>query len=385
MNRSISNSIILRQEGEDRRGSILVPCVFMLSLMSVLTVSILKTGGIGSNTSASLAERSQARMAALSGVEIAYERLIADLNYAGETCHPLGDGAVEIDIDAASLGDAEFEVVSEGIVGQSSYKVRTVAKCGQWTADFPISVGGYFEFLGKCTIMGDCFFQGPEFKGEERSRIAGDLYLTGDREIEYDSHGNPNKITGQDAPQIDGEVHLDTPEVDFPNVSLEGLMDIAKAQGNYYKYKGDDFDVSGWNMEGVIYLEDFPSAYFENCTVQGVLVADDVDILDVRAGYFNIRCDDDGACPNVAILAPDSKLKLDGSSEVDIYGMVYLRETELVACKGVFTGLIVVTEDFRTMSGSEILFQFPSCLTNQIYTQLQWADVSLKEVSYEEL
>ena len=112
-----------RKSGD--RGAVLVPCIFIMSLLVLLTLGVQRIGGTGNCVSDALAERSQVRLAALSGIEIAYERLTTDAEYLGEQCTPLGDPSCAVDITVTSLGDAEYEVVSRSSKGESESAVRT--------------------------------------------------------------------------------------------------------------------------------------------------------------------------------------------------------------------------------------------------------------------
>jgi hypothetical protein len=367
---------------DGKRGTILVPCVFMLCLMSMLTISIIKTGGIGNSTSASLVERSQTYMAALSGVEIAYRRLVEDKTYTGEQCFPLADGNCTIDITCNALGDDEYEVLAHAAKGQSECVLRTNALCKQWTFNYPMAVGGDMRLRGNSNVMGDMYVEG-NISGDNTATVHGDLHLTGHRDVGYDSSGNPINIDGSTIPTIEGDVHTNAPDIDFPEVDLAALRELAVAAGQVYT---GSIKLENQSLEGVIYLEDCNGITFiKNVFLHGTLVVDNTQPIDIKLGYLNIRCNDD-ICPGYAIIAPYSTLRVDPNSRIDVYGMTYVNEMEFhESTVGVLTGPLIVRQGFDTYPNSEFYLQCPKSMAASFYENLIWNENFVEETAFEEI
>lgn len=362
------------------RGTILVPCVFMLSLMTLLTLSILKTGGIGSSTSEALAGRTQAHQAALSGVEIAYRRLVENFDYTGEQCWPLGDPRCEIDITVNALADTEFEIVSEGSVGDFESVIRTKARGRQWIYSYPLAVSGNLGLWGNTKVLGDCF-AGGVFRGNDPAFVTGDVHLAGQRDIEYDGLGEVSRIDGYNVPEIQGTVHSYARDLSLPALDTASLRSQAAASGQVFTgtvvLRNREFD-------GVVYVEDtFLTPIFQNVLINGVLVLDDVPIASVLNGFLKIR-HDPAVCSNVALLGPESLLNIGLLAEVDIYGLTVVDKMDFFG-KGTFTGPFVAWDWVIAYSGAALCFQFPSEMTDHLYDNLLWTENYVLELEYEDL
>lgn len=285
------------------QGTILVPCIFILSLISLLTVGILNAGGMGNSAMGALTERSRARMAALSGVEVAYRRLAEGLDYGGEQCNPFDDDSCSVDITVTDLGDYEYEVMSHGVLEESECLVRTRALARQWVFDYPFCVGDDMLIEGNhAYLMGDCYVKDILWS-KAGGTIAGNLYMPGERDVVYDAYGKPIRIDGYNIPTIEGELHCNQISLDFPTLDLTDLRALAAAAGQVYSgsvYLRDE------DFEGVVYMENCNGPpKLKNVTIHGVLVLDDISVVQVKNGYLKIRADD-AICPSVAILAPDT-------------------------------------------------------------------------------
>ena len=137
-------------------GSVLVPCLFIMSLLVVLTLSVQRIGGTGISVSHALAEKTQARMAAQSGLQIAYSKLSTDLEYTGAQCTPFVDASTVVDITVTPLAEKEFEVVSRSTVGKSESVIRTRVCALPYFNEYPLSVGNNAFLKGTSKILGDC-------------------------------------------------------------------------------------------------------------------------------------------------------------------------------------------------------------------------------------
>ena len=280
-------------------GSILVACVFMLSLLSLLALGILNAGGIESSTSASLSRGARARFAALSGIEIAYRRLAEDLDYTGETSTPLDDPNVSVDITVTPQGDYEYEVLSRGIDGNTEKRIRSRVLARQWVFSYPLSIGKDLTWEGTSKILGDCYVK-REISGTPSAAIKGDLYLSGQRNITYNGQGEPVMIDGNQIPTITGDVIDCAPDYQFPTIDLSDLRARAAAAGTLYSGSAYFYNQE---LDGLIYVENcFP--VFWDVTIKGTLVCADVPWIIVK-GFMKIRCDEN-VLENVAIIAPDT-------------------------------------------------------------------------------
>ncbi len=285
------------------KGTILVPCIFILSLISVLTIGILNAGGMGNSAMGALTERARARLAALSGVEIAYKRLAGSLDYGGEQCNPFADSSCSVDISVTDLGENLYEVVSHGVLGDSESMIRTNAEAREWTFKYPFCVGDDMLIEGNhAYLMGDCYVKDILWS-KAGGTIAGSLYMPGDRDIVYDAYGKVVKIDGYNVPTIEGNVNDCQDSLDFPTLDLSDLRAQAAAAGQIYS--GSVY-LKNEDLHGVVYMENCNgSPKLKNVTIHGVLVLDDISVVQIKPGFLKIRADD-AICPNVAILAPDT-------------------------------------------------------------------------------
>ncbi len=369
-----------RPSGDRQEGSILVPCLFMMSLLAMLSLGVLRVGGIGNTVSSTLADRSQAHLAALSGVQIAYGKLAVDKEYDGEECSPFDDSTSAVDIDVTDLGDSEFEILARGTMGGAESLVRTRARVAPFFLNYPLTVGNSVILKGTSRILGECYVRDVLW-GKETSEITGNVHAMGERNVQYNVQGEPISIDGYPLPQIGGSIFTNAPMMDFPDVVLSGLREIADASGQVYsgtKHFRDE------HLTGVIYIEGQNSRpFFKDVTIEGLLVCDDVPEIRIEKGFFKIHCDDD-ICQNVSILAPQSTLWVDPNALIDVYGLALFRSTDFQG-SGTFTGPLVVSHDLLTLPGSRLYCQFPSFMKEFISTDLLWSEFMVVEMEYEEL
>ena len=280
------------------KGSILAPCLFLLSLMSILAMSTLYAGGIGTRTSAILAENTQVQLAAESGLKIAYQALMDDDTYLGETCTPLAESNCSVEITVTAFPDSEFEVLTHATIGNTNCLIRTKA-CLKPFGLYPLTVGNNITLKGKSKILGDCFLQGTLW-GKDTSEVTGNVYLTGDREISYNLGGDPIMINGYPPPLIGGEVVCNVPSVDMPEVNFANLRSLAASAGQVFT---GTIHIEDTHFDGVVYIEGSGSKpYFRDVTINGILVCDGtIDITIDNSGFFKIHSDPN-ICENVAIL-----------------------------------------------------------------------------------
>lgn len=363
-----------------QRGNILVPCLFMMSLLAMLSLGVLRVGGIGNAVSATLTEKSQAHLAALSGVQIAYGKLAFDKEYDGEECVPFNDSVSAVDIDVTDLGDSEFEVVARGTMGGSESLVRTRARVAPFFLNYPLTVGNNVILKGTSRIMGECYVRDVLW-GKETSEITGNVHAMGERNVRYNLEGEPIALDGNPLPQIGGVIFTNAPVMDFPDVTLSGLRQIADASGQIYtgtKHFKDE------HLTGVIYIEGQNAhPYFKDVTIDGILVCDGVPEVRIEKGFFKIHCDD-AICQNVSILAPETSLWVDPNAFIDVFGLSLFHSTDFQGC-GTFTGPLVITHDLLTLPDSKLYCQFPSFMREYISTDLLWSEFMVLELEYEEL
>jgi hypothetical protein len=351
-----------------------------MSLLVLLTLGVQRIGGMGNSVSDALAEKSQVRLAALSGVEIAYERLTTNAEYLGEQCTPLGDLSCAVDITVTNLGEAEYEVVSRSTMGESESAVRTRARVQPFTIDYPLSVGGSLRMYGDAKVMGDTFVS-DILCARPHCVFVGNMNLEGERVITYDPNGVPIKIDGYPIPDISGEIYPNTEPVQFPTVTLDELRALAVSQGQLYT---STKHFTNKELTGVVYFEGTSTRpFFKDVTLKGVLVCDNVSEIRVESGFFKVRSDDD-LCPNVAILAPSSNLWVDPHGELDVYGLTYIHETDFQG-KATFTGPVMAVEDLYSRPDSHLYFQFPSYMKDFVSDFFEWSVLEVVETAYEEM
>jgi len=362
------------------RGSILIPCLFILSLICLLTLGVLNIGGIGSSVSSTLADRAQVRLAAISGIEVAYERLSADRDYTGEECALFTDSSCQVSIVVKPLGNSQYDVFSQANLGEVESFLRTRVETRPWISEYPLSVGGSVRMYGDARVMGDTYVSNV-VTGKPHTQFLGDLYLRDTREILYDLDGNPVSIDGFPIPTINGAIRTNTEALSFPTVNLDGLKAIAIAQGQFYT-KTEHFE--NVDFKGVLFFQnDVARPFFKDVTIKGVLVCDKVSEIRVESGFFKIQSDD-ALCPNVAILAPNSNLWVDPNGILDVYGLSYLHETDFQG-KGTFTGPVLAQGDLYARPDSFLYFQFPSDMKDFNSDFFEWSDIKVVELEFEEL
>jgi len=165
----------------------------MMSLLTILSLGVLRVGGIGNTVSSTLTEKSQAHLAALSGVQIAYGKLAVDKEYGGEECAPFNDSESAVDIDVTDLGDSEFEVLSHGTMGGTESLVRTRARVAPFFLNYPLTVGNNVFLKGTSRILGECYVRDIIW-GKETSEITGNVHVMGERDVQYNLEGEPVSI-----------------------------------------------------------------------------------------------------------------------------------------------------------------------------------------------
>ena len=359
-----------------QRGTILVPCLFMLTLISMITLGILNVGGVGANISAALAQKSQAELVATSGLEIGYRRLCEDLNYSGESCLPLSIPASSVEISVLPLANNEYEITSLGRARDAERLLRTKVQGRQWVYNYPLSVGGDLGLWGSAKILGDCYVTGA-IRGGSPAFIAGDL--PGDRDIQYDVYGNPTRVDGYVISGIEGNIHTYARALDFPGISLAALREQAIAAGQLYS--GAVF-LENQVFDGVVYIENtYLTPVLSNVVINGTLVCEDVWILSVGNGFLKVRCNE-GVCANVAVIAPETCFAVGVNAEVDLYGLSFFGAGHFFG-KGTFTGPLVIWNTLVTYGGSSLCCQFPAVLKDFIYSNLMWSEHSIKELEFE--
>jgi hypothetical protein len=352
----------------------------MVSLMSLLVMGIMKSGGIGNLTSKALADRTQSHLYALSGVNIAYHRLKDDLTYTGESHLSFGQKDGDIEIKVADCGNSVYEILSVGAVGNGETRIKTRAFCSQMTSAFPLAVGGIMSLEGKSHILGDCYVKG-RFSGESKATIKGDVYLTGDRTTLFSYLGIPANIDGYDVPTITGTLNTGAPLIDLPAISMDELTSkyyySATVLGGYVNVKNKYY-------KGVVYLDlCYEDPVLSNVVIDGVLIIKTARTLRITDGFLKVTCSQT-TLPNIAIIGPDGEMNVPAASEIYVYGLTYMEHIRL-AGKGSFTGPVIVWDTLETTVDSNIILQFPSDLTSKVYDNVIWDENYVVELEYQEL
>jgi len=361
------------------RGTILVPCLMFMTLLSILSLSVLRVGGISNVVSGVLVEKSQTHLAAQSGLDIAYARLADDVGYSGEQCLPFRDSPCCVDISVTALEDSEFEILSRGALGDSETLIRATARAGSWISHYPLYVGRNLELKGKSTVIGDVFVN-TIVSGASTAFIHGNLYLTGEREIQMSIDGYPSTIDGYRVPVVVRDVFVNTPPVDVSIFTLSNLREMAVQSGQVFS---GTHHFTALDFDGVVFIEGCQSkVYFEDVTISGLLVCDDSTEVRVEQGFFKIHCRDD-ICANVAILAPHSSLRVNPDGLIDMYGLTYFESADFQG-SGTFTGPVVIVNDMIAFPNSYLCCQLPSDMKEFSNAGVVWNEQRLVELSYEE-
>lgn len=363
----------------DVRGAILVPCLMFVTLLSILSLSVLRVGGLSNVVSGVLVEKSQSHLAAQSGLDIAYGRLALDVNYSGEECLPFRDSSCVVDISLTALEDSEFEILSRGASGGSESLIRATARAGSWISQYPLYVGRNLELKGKSMVIGDVFVNNI-VSGASTAFIHGNLYLTGERDIQMSIDGYPSTIDGYSVPVVVREVYADTPPIDVSIFTLNNLREMAVQSGQVFS---GTQHFTNLDFSGVVFIEGCQSkVYFEDVTISGLLVCDDSTEVRVEQGFFKIHCRDD-ICANVALLAPHSSLRVNPDGLIDMYGLTYFDNADFQG-SGTFTGPVVIVNDMIAFPNSYLCCQLPSDMKEFSNAGVVWNEQRLVELSYEE-
>lgn len=376
----MTNTPAINHSSAQERGAILIPCVFMVSLMSLLVMGIMKSGGIGNLTSRALADRTQTHLYALSGVNIAYQRLKDDLSYTGESHLSFGQKDGDIEINVADCGNSVYEIVSVGAVGTAETQIRTRAFCTQMTSAYPLSVGGIMSLEGESHILGDCYIRG-QFSGQSKATIKGDVYLTGDRETLFSYLGIPVKVDGYEIPTITGTLNTGAPLIDLPAIDADAIEQ--KYYYSAYVY-GGYVELRNRYFKGIVYIDlCYQDPVLSNVVIDGALIVRTARTLRIEDGLLKITCSQT-TLPNIALIGANGEMNVPAASEIYIYGLTYMEHIR-VAGKGSFSGPVIVWDDFETTTDSNVIFQFPSDLTSQVYDNIVWDENYVVELEYQEL
>ncbi len=369
------------KKGTKENGTILVPCVCLLGLASVLALGMLRVGGVETTITASLAERARARQAGLSGIEIAYSRLSEDLEYEGEECALFEDSGCAADIAVTSLGDGSFEITVEGTAGsaESLFCTRASARQSFWA--YPLYVGDDLVMSGPDPqILSDCYVDGIVW-AKCGGCLAGDLFLPGERDVQYNYEGEPVSIDGYSIPTIGGEVHTNVSPMVFPETALDDFRAMAEEVGHYYT---GNTRFNNESMEGVVFVENCNNLIIKNdVTISGVLVCQDVSKIHIQKGHFRVSCDNT-LVAYTAILAPGALLHVNPNANIDTYGLVLVDSSKFHG-NGSFTGPLIIGGDLNTYPHSVLCCQCPLYMSEYIYDGLVWDRYDIVEIAYEEL
>jgi len=350
----------------------------MLTLMSLITLGILNVGGIGSTMAEALAQKSQAELVAISGLEIGYRRLCEDLDYSGENCSPLTVPNSTVEISVLPLANNVYEITSLGRSGNAERLLRTQVLGKQWIYNYPLSVGGDSGLWGSTRILGDCYVT-DLIRGGNPAFISGDLHLPGNREIQYDVYGNPPRIDGYTVPEIKGSVHTFARAIEFPGISLAVLREQAIAAGQLFS---GCVVLQNQVFDGVVYVENtYLTPIISNVVINGTLVVEDAWTMEIVNGFLKVRCQE-SVCPNVAVIAAETCVITGVNAEFDLYGLSFFGGGHFFG-KGTVTGPLVIWNNLVTYPGSSLCCQFPSTLKDFIYTNLMWSEHSIKELEFE--
>ena len=371
----------VRAAAGGRAGSVLIPCLFLLSLLSLLAAGVIQAAGTGNRVCATLAQRLQARFAADSGLQIACRRLSTDLNYAGETCDTLQGGAASFDVGVTPLGDSRFELISTGRAGAATCLFRSVVEARSLAPDYPLFVGNTLTTKGHSHILGTCYVKGI-LEGLGQSKVTGDVHLYGERSVTYDSDLNAVAIDGYSTPEIRGSVYTDAENASAPKVDLSSLRDMALQSGRLIS---QNEHLTGEEINGVVYIDETVSRVdLENVTIHGVLASAGTASINVaNNGFLKIVCDDDLLC-NTALLAPQSLLDAAPNSLLDIFGLTLTRSTDFKGT-ATFTGPFLVENDLVTNTDSVMYCQFPAFMTESDFPDLIISEHEIVEIEFEEL
>lgn len=410
MKRCTEGNRLIRRKAQ--KGVILVPCLLLLSLISLISLGYLKTTGTEIKTSEVLDKKYKAKLAAESARVLALSKLGADLNYTGDANLTLPGSNDTLDITVTAPSSQERELTVTGYCGSSKAAIQETLSLQPSHFDYALVSYGKLNQKKDALILGDIFIA-DEFKGESTAKVVGNIHLCGPRTLLSDIDSKIIKIEGNDVPTITGEVVTDLAPIYPPRIYFPDLHALALSDGMVIN---TNRTLENVDLHGVIFIQGGCDVEFRNVTIHGVLVVrpiktlppalfsgsisllggdvivegfsekfdgagDPESELRVKDGYFLKIIPDPNIREDIAILAPSANLKVEGKAYLDVVGTVMVGYGEFKSDNHtVITGTTIVYGSIECDGGT--LFQSPSSTRDSILTPVEFRDMAITESSY---
>ncbi|MBU0754416.1 MAG: hypothetical protein KJ645_04710 [Planctomycetes bacterium] len=387
-----------------RKGSILIPCLFFLSLFGMTAIGFLTLTRTEVRISQALDEEFQARLAAQSAREYALMKIAADPDYTGETGIAFPKTGLSMDISVTPAGGLDHTLQCDGSCNDTRFVVRQTLTWTPRAYRFALAVGGDMDFKKNSRVLGDVYAFG-EFKGEDTALITGDVYLYDSRVVLLDMGGDVIKVDGKEVPEIQGELYDDQDPLQQVEVDVTALQDLAGKGGMIITR---NTTLEDQDLTGVIFIMPGINVDFKNVTIHGLIVQPEtmaamemkgavilggggvpepIDVdgeICVKSGRYLKIIPDPAIVEDLAILAPVTKLKVEGGGAyLDAKGITIAGEGDFGGGgSAVMTGLTYFQGDFK--ADEDYLFQSPAAVRDTDPDAVNFIEYEMTVAEYSE-
>jgi hypothetical protein len=151
---------------------------------------------------------------------------------------------------------------------------------------------------------------------------------------------------------------------------------MAVDQGQYFRRGGL---LENRHFDGVVFLHG-GDYRLRNVSINGILVANAGAMIWLTHGRLTVRAND-SVMPNVAIVAPSSRFRIEYRTELDTRGLAIFDEMRLHG-KASFYGPVLTLGDFQADPWAELMFQCPPSMREYDYGIFDWRRLIITELEY---
>jgi hypothetical protein len=375
------------------RGSVILPCLLFLSLISVVSLGLLDVTQSETRIAESWDKEYTALLAAQSAREIALLKLKTNGDYAGETL-TFPDGTSTAQVTVTTPYFLGRSVACTGNSGTAKYDFLVEAKLHPRHLWYALAVCGDLDLKQNSKVLGDLLVN-YEMRAEATTKVAGNVELVGPRTLLFDMSEEIVSIDGNIPPEVEGEVTEENDTLLPLGWDLAALKALAEAAGQVFN---GATKLTNQTFYGVVYLNNsVKKVEFENVIVHGVIVveptigspqvfaaAGDTECEMVVKGGFSLKVIPDPTIEeDLAIIAPASTLKVESLAVLEALGCVLVGYGDFnTGSKGVVTGTTMVNGG--VMCDGDIVFQAPTVTRDTAPTAIIFTQYDIEEVEYTE-
>jgi len=351
-------------------GFILLPCILLLSLVSITAFGLLNLSRSEIRTSAELDKNHHSWLAAQSGKAIGLYNLKKDSAYTGGadiTIPGGGDGTV--DVVVTNTANFDYQVTSTGKYEGIERTIDIKAQIYPRQYSFVTSILGNLDInSADVKFLGDVYVGGA-IDCNPASLITGDLHLFNARSLTL-VDDQVTEVDGKDIPVVNGDVLDDQPELNQIGLLTDALVAIAVSDSQYFakgvkvpsdtNFKGVVCLGPGWNEKlNNILIEGVLIVLPENATPQSTLINPTSKIKVSDKKFLKIIADPT-VCEDIAIIAPETLLEGRNGSWIDLKGTVIIGEGKFH--DGAITGAAIIQGELQCKRA--FIFQAPEYIRN---------------------